>query len=201
MKVIIVRHAETSENAKQIDIGHNVDPFLTKEGILQAQKLGEYLKSEKIHYAYVSPQKRAVHTAEQVLKHHPVAQIAHVPHLKEQNLGIYESLPKHEWKKIKKEFNGPFHLFKPPKGESYVELQQRVKDFFHTLFDKHKNDTILIVSHAGTLVMLYLHLLGKEITEENYNAHKPQNTAFTILEVTDDEPLKVHKINSIEHLS
>ncbi len=201
MKVIIARHAETSENVKQINIGRDVDPLLTKEGMRQAQKLADFLKHEKIHFAYVSPQRRAVHTAQEVLKHHPLAKMARVPHLKEQNLGIYEGLPKHEWREIKKQSKELFHLFKPPKGESYAELQERVKSFFHTLFDKHKDDTVLIVSHGGTLGMLYLHLFGKEITEENYRAHKPENTAVTILEVYKNKPIKVHKVNSLEHLS
>jgi len=201
MKVIIVRHAQTSENAKEIDIGHAVDPLLTDEGIEQAKKLAEFLKHEKIHYAYVSPQKRAVHTAEHVLQFHPSVKITHAPELKEQNLGIYESLPKSEWKKIKAQTQEPFDLFKPPKGESYTELQHRAKKFFHTLFDKHKNDTILVVSHGGTLGMLYLHLLDKPITEEHYKNHKPENTAFTVVEMYDDKPLKVHKLNSLEHLN
>ncbi len=201
MKVIIVRHAQTSENAKQIDIGHDVDPLLTEEGIKQAEKLADFLKNENIHFAYVSPQRRAVHTAKEVLKFHPSAKIEHIPLLKEQNLGIYESVPKHIWKEIKAKSKEPFHLFKPPKGESYTELQERVKKFFHTLFDKHPNDTILIVSHGGTLGMLYLHLFEKEITEENYKNHKPENTAFTILEIFKDKPIKAHKINSLEHLN
>ncbi len=200
MKLIIARHAQTNENAKQIDIGHDVDPLLTLEGIEQAKKLGEFLKHEKIHFAYVSPQKRAVHTAKEVLKHHLSAKVEHTHHLKERNLGIYENLPKHEWKKIKSESKELFHLFKPPQGENYVELQARVKEFFHTLFEKHKDDTVLIVSHGEVLAMLYLHLFGKEITTENYRAHKPENTAFSILEISDNQPLKAHKINSLEHL-
>ena len=200
MKVIIARHAETSENVQQIDIGQYAEPILTEEGIKQAKKLAEFLKHEKIHYAYVSPQKRAVHTAQEVLKHHPDVKIAHHEHLKEQNLGIYEGKGKAEWKAIKKESKELFHLFKPPHGESYVELQGRVKTFFNELFDKHKDDTVFIISHGGTLGMLYLHLLEKEITEENYKAHKPENTAVTILEMYQDEPINIHIINSVIHL-
>jgi|SRR3989344_39008 len=201
MKLIIARHAQTNENVKKIDIGRDSNAPLNKEGKRQAKKLAEFLKKESIHFACVSPQRRAAHTAEEVIKHHPNAKVEHAPHLKEQNLGIYESLPKEEWREIRKNSKELFHLFKPPKGESYSELQDRVKIFFHTLFGKHKNDTVLIVSHGGTLGMLYLHLLGKEITEENYKAHKPENTAFSILEIEDSKPLKIHKINSLEHLN
>src|SRR3989344_2072146 len=179
MKVIITRHAETVENSKKIHIGNDTDPLLSEEGKKQAEKLAHLLKTEKIHFAYVSPQKRAVHTAEKVLKFHPWAKMVQMPHLREQRLGIYESLPKHEWKKIKENTKDPFHLFKPPQGESYTELRARVAEFFNDLVNKHENDTVFIVSHRGTLGMLYLHLFNKPITEDNYNAHKPENTALT----------------------
>ncbi len=201
MKVIIVRHGQTNENAGKIIIGREIDVLLNKVGILQAKKLGEFLKNEKIDFAYVSPQKRAVHTAQEVLKFHTSVKIVKTPHLREQNLGIYEAVGKSEWKEIKKNTKEPFHLFKPPKGESYFELQERVKTFFNTLLDKHKNDTVLVVSHGGTLGMLYLHLFDKEITEANYNVHKPENTALTILEIYENAPIKVHKVNSLKHLN
>jgi broad specificity phosphatase PhoE len=58
-----------------------------------------------------------------------------------------------------------------------------------------------MVSHGGTLGMLYLYLFGKQITEENYRAHKPENTALTILEIFKNKPTTVHLFNSISHLT
>jgi len=200
MKIIIVRHGETTENAKTQDIGHNNEALLTEHGVLQAQKLGEHLKGEKISHAYVSPQKRAVHTAEEILKHHPKAAILHVDDLKEQNLGVADTLPKAVWKEMKKNAKEPFHLFKPENGESYSELQARAKKFFHSLAQKHKDDTVLVVSHGGTLGVLILDILEKELTEENYRAHQPKNTEFTIVEISEDGQKKIHMVNSREHL-
>ena len=201
MKVIITRHGETQENVKKIDIGRDSKSLLTQEGVLQARKLGDHLKGERITHAYVSPQKRAVDTAQEILNHHPKAIITPVEHLREQNLGIYESVPKHIWKEAKKNAKDPFHLFKPEKGESYAELQVRATDFFHELLKKHSaDDTVLIVSHGGTLGMLLLHVLEKEITEENYKAYKPENTAVTILEISEDGKVNTIVVNSLEHL-
>ena len=211
MKVIIVRHAQTDENVKQVTQGQGIDSSLNEEGINQAKKLGQHLKRETITYAYVSPLERAVHTAREILAHHPSAQLIKAPHLKEQNLGIYEGKGKEDWKEVKKNSKEPFHLFKPEGGESYEDLQERVKIFFSGLVDMHENDTLLLVSHAGTLGMLYLHLFDKPLTEENYKSHKPKNTAFTILEIFSARggsaaggkaySIKIHKINSLEHLS
>ncbi len=200
MKVIIARHAQTHENANSVIQGQGINSLLNEEGIKQAQALADFLKHEKITVAYASPLDRAVHTAQEVLKHHPAVKITTSDHLKERNLGIYEGKGKGEWKKIKKNTKEPFHLFRPEKGESYAELQQRVKSFFDGLIDKHPNDTVFMVSHGGTLGMLYLYLLGKELNEENYKALKSENTAVTVVEIHKDKPVKVHKINSLEHL-
>src|SRR5205814_954821 len=127
-----------------------------------------------------------------VLAFHPRAKKAETPHLEEQNLGIYEEMGKAEWKAIKKVSKEPFALFKPPQGESYAELQARIKKFFDDLKAKHAHDTVFLVSHGGTLGMLYLHIFGKAINEENYKAHKPDNTALTILEFDKDQPVKVY---------
>ena len=201
MKIIIVRHAQTDENVKKVDIGYDSEALLNEEGILQAKKLGHHLKHEKISHAYVSPQKRAVRTAQEVLAHHPRAKLEHVEHLREQNLGIYESVPKHIFKEVKAKSIEPFHLFKPEKGESYADLKARAGKFFDELLKKHSGDsTILIVSHAGTVGMLLLHILEKEITEENYKAHKPENTAVTMLDISKDGKVDVLVVNSLQHL-
>lgn len=199
MKAIIVRHAETTENVKNQDIGHDNEALLTEHGVLQAKKLGAYLKGEKISHAYTSPQHRAVHTAREILAHHPAAKIMQVEHLREQNLGIYQSAPKHVWREFRKNSKQLFHEVKPENGESYVELQQRAKAFFSSLGQRHKDDTVLIVSHGGTLGVLLLDILGKELTEENYKAHQPKNTEFTVVEVS-AAGQKIHKLNGREHL-
>jgi probable phosphoglycerate mutase len=201
MKIIITRHAQTDENVKKAESGRLSVAMLTEEGKLQAKKLADRLKQEKISHAYTSPQQRAVDTAKEILEHHRQANIEHVVHLKEQDLGIYEHVPKQVWKDAIKNSGKPLGLFKPEKGESYAELQARAASFFHGLLQKHKeDDTVLIVSHGGTLGMLLLHILKKEITEENYKGHKPENTALTILEISKDGQVDIKTLNSIEHL-
>lgn len=200
MKIIIVRHAQTDENASGGLAARTSEALLNEEGIKQAEKLREHLKGENITHAYVSPQKRAVHTAEKILQHHPHAVIRHADGLREQSLGIYEQLPKAEFKEIRKASLAAWHEFKPQEGESYAELQQRVKGFFMDLEKKHPNDTVLLVSHGGPLGVLLVDMLGKELTEENYRTHQPKNAEFTVVEVFQDGKKQIHKLNSREHL-
>lgn len=200
MIVIIARHAQTDENANQVVQGQGIESLLNEAGKEQAKKLAEFLKGEKITFAYVSPQTRAVQTAEEILKHHPSAKVVSSHYLKEQSLGVFEGRSKEEWKKIKKESKDPFHLMKPEGGESYQELQNRTRAFFTGLKNNHKNDTVLVVSHAGTIGMMLLDVLGKPITKDNYESHRPDNTAFTAIEFTENGEHKVHFLNDTRHL-
>ncbi len=175
MKVIIVRHAQTDENAADRLAAAKSDILLNEEGIRQAEKLGHHLKGHRISHAYVSPLKRAVHTADHILAHHADATTVHVEDLREQD---------------------------KQGGESRVELQSRIKKFFHKLIAKHgPNDTILIVSHGGPLGVLLLDILEKELIEENYRAHQPKNTEFSIVEIDENGKKKIHELNSNTHLN
>ena len=202
MKIIIVRHAQTSENVKGGDAARDSEALLTQEGIVQAKKLGQHLKDHRITHAYTSPQKRAIHTAQEVLVYHVDVKVDHVDSLREQNLGKLSALPKNTIRQMHKQTGLPFADFRPEEGESYSDVQKRAAGFLYELLQKHKqDDTILIVTHGGTLGVLLLHILEKELTEENYRAHKSENTAFTMIEITDDKKFRAHKINSLEHLN
>ncbi len=200
MKVIIARHGQTNENANKVNSGQESEVLLNEVGKEQAKKLANFLKKENITFAYVSPQARAVQTAEEVLKYHPLAKVVSSHYLKEQHLGILEG-KKEEWKKLRKESQEPFHLIKPEGGESYKEVQKRAKDFFGGIVANHKNDTVLVVSHAGTIGMILLDILKKPITKESYEFHKPKNTALTVLEFSDDNSFQIRFLNDTRHLS
>ena len=199
MRVILTRHGETHENVQKISMGQGIDGSLNKEGMAQARKLARRLKEENIDVAYVSDLTRAVHTAQEILNFHPSAKMITTSLLRERNLGIYEGGPNTRWKEAMRQSPLPFHVFQPPGGESYAELYNRVGAFFDSIFRKHSNNTLLLVSHTGTLTMLLLKLLDKPITRENYEAYKPGNTAVTICEISQKKPPIIHLLNDVGH--
>lgn len=201
MRVILTRHGETHENVKKISMGQGVDGSLNDEGMEQAFKLARRLKDENIDIAYVSDLKRAVHTAQEILGFHPSAKMILTPELRERNLGIYEGGSNTVWKEAMRQSSLPFHVFQPSGGESYSELHDRVGIFFDSLFERHQDDTILLVSHTGTLTMLLLKILNKPITRENYETYKPRNTAVTVCESFRKESPSIHILNNTDHLS
>lgn len=201
MKIIIVRHAQTDENVSGGNATRTSEVLLNEEGVLQAKKLGEHLRDAKITHAYTSPQKRAIHTAEEILAYHAGAMFQTVENLREQSLGIYESAPKNVWKEVRAKLTDAWHLVVPEKGESYQDVQRRAAEFFKGLFSKHsKEDTVLLVSHGGTLGVLLLDILEKELTEEHYRMYQPKNTEFTVVEITEDGKKVIEVLNSRVHL-
>lgn len=200
MRVIFTRHGETKENVAGISMGQGVDGTLNETGVLQAQRLAHRLKDEVFQYMYVSDLKRAVDTAKEIHIYHPQTELVLAPELRERNLGIYEGGPREQWKKVMKESPIPFHAFKPEKGESYQELQERVKQFFRQLLERHSEDNILLVAHTGVLTMLFLHLFDRPLSLEEYEHFKPENTAVTICDISPDGKCTTHLLNNTEHL-
>ncbi len=200
MRIFFVRHAETDENIKKISMGQSLDSALSRRGLRQAQKLAERLKDEYFDYGYTSDLKRATETASEILKFHPESQIITTPKLRERNLGIYEGQPNDKWKEIMKKSETSFRSFKPEGGESYEEVQARIRKFFHQLVKKHKTDTLLLVSHTATLTTLFLYLLAYPLEADGYNFLKPTNTSLTICDFDPDRTHKILLLNDIEHL-
>lgn len=201
MKVIIVRHGQTDENAKGLVAGGGTEALLTAEGVLQAKKLGHWLKNEKIDVVYASDQKRAIHTAEHILEHHPLLKAIKHKSLRERHYGEFEGKPDAIRDAAYEKSLLPFELFKPKGGESCIEVYDRVTKFFSKISKKHTDDTVLIVGHGRTIALLLLKIFDKPIHKENQEEHKPKNTGVAILEIIEGKPVKVHALNNLEHLN
>jgi len=199
MKLILVRHGQTDANMAGIIQGHG-DSQLTLLGKRQAQKIAQALQSEKIHIAYCSDLTRTRETAEAILKFHPLVELLQSKELREVSAGKHEGRPIKREPKIKEHFFNHFHTYKPEGGESFVEAQERIATFYETLLKKHQGKTILLVSHGGILGALLLALLKKPICWEEYDKHRPQNAALSIIEIDETKEHKVHLLNCMDHL-
>ena len=69
MRLIIVRHGETSWNKQKRLQGQNDIP-ISKIGLKQAKVLAKRLSSKNIDVIYTSRLKRAIKTAEEIKKFH-----------------------------------------------------------------------------------------------------------------------------------
>ncbi|MBL7052102.1 MAG: histidine phosphatase family protein [Nanoarchaeota archaeon] len=193
MKLILVRHGETDANLSGIVQGGDSNNYLNETGINQAKKVAEVLKNEKIDIVFSSPAIRAKNTAEEILKYHKDLNLQISNKLNEKLAGEFEGMNSLEVKKLVTSAT-----FKPKGGESFMDVYNRIKDFYLSTVKEHKDKNILLVSHGALLGALQLYILNKEISREAYEPLRLKNAAYTILEIKDK--VKVITLNNIEHL-
>ena len=158
-QVIIVRHGETLWNIKGIRQGH-LDSPLTESGTAQAKALGERLKREKFTALYSSDLDRAVETAQRITAltgHEIVTDLR----LRERHLGIFQGLTADEMKQRYPEEYRLNRSLSPnyviPGGESIVQQVARNIAYLNEIAEKHRGETIVVVTHGGVLSGLFRH--------------------------------------------
>lgn len=152
----ILRHGQTPY---QVDKKRMIYPwpeptpiYLTKEGEKQAEKSAKELKKKGIDLIYSSDVTRVKQTAGIVAKELGLEIIFDI-RLRDLDHGIYKGGPHEEFSK---NFTDPKErLFKrPPHGESWNDVKERMYGFWKEIDNNHKGKTILIISHQGPLWFL-----------------------------------------------
>lgn len=169
--IYVVRHGETDANIENRVNDKNVITPLNKQGKIQAQKTGKYLKREFCEtpnkcIIYSSPSIRAVETATIIAKELKInpENIIQDERINELDYGLLSGTKESE--KIHKEYMKEFNkLSKDPiklelsfenfdkviekkfKTETMDNIVKRLKSFYKSLPEDKKN--IIIVTHGG----------------------------------------------------
>ncbi len=149
----VVRHGETEWNRIEKQQGHLNSP-LTERGIEQAVALSEGLSERGIELIYSSDLGRAFHTAKTIAEFLGLS-IQTDPRLRERHLGLMQGLTKHEFRSrygqdwLQFESGDPEYIL--PDGESASQRYQRSVACAEDLSQKHRGQTILLVTHGGVL--------------------------------------------------
>ncbi|WP_022669567.1 histidine phosphatase family protein [Hippea alviniae] len=152
--IFLVRHPQV-ENYKSNVFNGRIDVGLSAEGLRQAEDLYRYFK-DKVELVFTSPLKRCRVVAEKF------DFVKVDERLIERSFGIFESL---NWQQIEERYpkeaeaflKEPFH-YKPPKGESFYDVEKRIKGFVDELLKVEKD--VLVVSHGGVNRIIIKLLLG-----------------------------------------
>jgi broad specificity phosphatase PhoE len=208
IKLILVRHAETTENSKKGSgrfHGH-MHGTLSTHGMEQARALARRLVRERIDIVYCSDLRRAKQTIAPILKLCPV-KVVYTKALREGDMGIFTGKTKHDYETWKKSETGQRWLARYgtgldwafPWGESSKDLSLRAKKFVEQIIAKERGKTVLIMTHGKTKTMILLHLLGKE-----YRTHRKKysisNTGVSIVHVDERGRRRARLINCTRHL-
>jgi broad specificity phosphatase PhoE len=199
MRLILVRHGQTPCNTDNIWHGWD-DCELTEVGLAQATAVGARLAAEPIAAIYTSPSRRASQTAEAIGRHHNLDPIPE-PDLRERNAGQFEGLrvdyvtASHPT--IWQERAADYWSWRPPGGESFRELLNRVSGVVERLERRHPDETVVFVTHMSPVRVLISHLLDVPI-EETYQMDFP-STGVSILSL-DDTGAQVETLNDAIHI-
>jgi len=165
-KIYLFRHGQTYYNRNKIFTGWK-DSKLTPFGVNQAKYLGKLLKNKKIDIAFTSSLSRARDTLKEVLKYHPECRkIITNDRIIERGYGRLQGIPhkkiieKYGEKQFEKWHRG--YKNRPPEGESFYDVEKRVKSFIKDLIKKIKKEKINVaISAHGNSIRLFRKIMEK----------------------------------------
>lgn len=165
-RVILVRHGETLWNAGRKFQGQS-DIALNAVGLKQAELTAQRLANENIDAAYSSDLKRSRETAETIARGRGLDVRAR-SELREINFGEWEGMT---FEEISAHSPGALERMRadtesvrPPGGESWSDVRQRVQAVFDEIYHQYPTGTVLVVSHVNPLKLFLSSLLGSELS-------------------------------------
>lgn len=199
----IIRHGETDWNAERRLQGWRDIP-LNPNGIAQAQTLNAHLQGcfsdATPAHIYTSDLQRAYHTAL------PYAQscnkpIHRLPGLRERNYGVLEG---QLWSELTgldsaRNHNQAIELDRDEhKAEDLATFYTRIRQTLNALAQKHRNETVMIVSHGGAIDMMW-RAAGK-LTPDAPRQFTQRNTSINRLRIINDDSWQIVSWADTSHL-
>lgn len=166
-RLCLIRHGETHWNAERRLQGHT-DIDLNPRGQTQAVQMAAALKRATLSFdaLYTSDLKRAADTANEIVKEFKVPVIV-MSELRERHFGALQGLSISEAPTLKPDL-WRAHIAREldhtlEGGESITQFAQRVQAALAAILQKHSGETVLLVSHGGTLDMMYRIVSGQAL--------------------------------------
>ncbi len=183
LHIYLFRHGETTYNRDKRFTGfHN--PELTNRGIKQAKGIARKLKNKKFELAFHTKLKRSEQTLKIVLKYHPECKkLKEDNRIIERNYGklngtthidYIEKYGKEAFNKIHRDF-----YTRPPKGESFADVEKRVSKFIKDLIKIMKRDKINVaISAHGNSIRLFRKIMEKSSIKDTCSWVIPYDKVF-----------------------
>jgi probable phosphoglycerate mutase len=185
-QLYIFRHGQTDYNKSGIVQGRGVDAPLNEEGLRQAREKFEQHRHTLFDHIYVSALQRTQQTAQAFIdlgyswsRHDQLDEI---------DWGIHEG--KKANPQSRQEYLGIVMGWadgrldgKMPGGESPLDVQKRVVEFFDEIIHDH-HDRALIVSHGRTMRIMLCTLLGWDLRRMQEFEH--MNLSLYVLDRMED---------------
>lgn len=200
-----VRHGKTEFNLNKIFQGGLVDSPLLPEGLENATKVGNALKDIDFAGVFVSPQKRAQDTAQNIISAFDTSQkITTVKDLREMEFGSWDGQPEKDYYEHEQFINLTTqpHLFDPTTfgGESFQTVVNRSIKAFNKISEEYPDGNVLIVSHGLTLQCVLKSLTGQSVTEMRDGSFLDNTSITTVKKEAKTSEYTLLNWNDTKHL-
>lgn len=164
MIIYLTRHGKTNQNKDHLVSGNSNHAQLIEEGKNQAEKIGKFLRDKKVDIILSSPLDRALNTAK-IINKHISTKLDTSDLLREFDFGDLDGKSEeHEVKDLLEKRRLDLST-KAPNGGSYLDLLNNASEFIKKI-EKLKQETILVISHAGIMRSLLASLTKEKIKED-----------------------------------
>ena len=197
MRITLIRHAESETNASDRAAG-SLHVGLSPKGERQADLLGRRTPAFDADHFLVSDLARARLTAERGFD--PSIQFQQRPLWRERHFGVIQGM---RWAEASAQYpelfgaDGDAFYAKPPEGEAWSDVHQRVVEALDDIMSSSSEDT-LIVSHGGPIRLVACALLGLDPATHMWR-FLVDNTSVSSFDLVDGTPI-LTAWNDISHL-
>jgi probable phosphoglycerate mutase len=199
LRLLAVRHGATEWSQARRFAGARDVP-LTAQGRLQAEAVAQALAGAAAVAIYTSPLERARTSAEVIAKPHRLEPVIE-PAFREMAFGAWEGLGRDElaarfpieaaaWATTP-------HAVTPPEGEPLPAVDARVRAALAALAERHRGQTVILVSHAIVTRLIVLEALG--LGPERLWSVDASPAGITEIEYQEGWAT-VHRMNTLAHL-
>lgn len=160
---LLVRHA-THGRVGTVLCGRMPGVTLGAEGRAEAERLADHLARRGIASVHTSPLERASETAEPIaarlgLEAEPCDDLLEIDFGAWTGRSFSSLQDESRWRG----WNSARSVFRPPGGETMLEVQARVVRFLERLRAKHPGESVVLVSHGDVIKAGLLYCLGLPI--------------------------------------
>jgi alpha-ribazole phosphatase len=199
MRLILVRHGETTFNAQRRFTGQSDVP-LSPLGMQQAAALATCLATEHLDVIVASDLERTQVTAKAIARYHRLPVLEDI-NLREMALGQWEGYTYDEVlakdANLVAQWRADPDAFAPPGGETVAQLRERCTMSLRRWQTQYSEAVVLWVTHGGFIGVLLCHVLDIDLRRRWQFRH--DNASISELYVS-GERITIVRLNETAHI-
>lgn len=198
MRLILVRHGETPANRHGVIQGQQ-ETELSAVGRQQAEDIANYLREIPLRVVFTSDLRRSRDTTERIVEYHGGVERHTRRELRERSMGVFEGRAVSEFEAAVKSQSLGFHEYRPPGGESLLDVEARVRLVWRSIWDQYRDQIVLISAHNGPNIALLRMLL--DYSFEQARSIQQDNGCINIVDLSLEGSVVHRELNVTDHLT